>query len=338
MLSFSCSRVAQNPVTTQSPNDINWTMVAPGGETTCAHGDPYVFWYHPGEKDRLLIFFQGGGLCWNTETCANGSSYYLDQVTENNSPIHQSGIFDLNNRENPFQSYSMLYIPYCTGDVHWGNHTQIYKNPGETDLIIQHKGFINASTAMSFAFSQLPSLKEIFVTGCSAGSVGSILQMPYIIQHYPNASIVQLGDSLVFEYPKSPEIEETYHALENFPSWIPSLKEMSQENFRMVDFYSTVANYYPEYRFSQFSYLQDEIQDFFYKAFGGKPGGFALSLQTDMSEIYANAPNFRYYISQGNDHCSMPLQSFYSIKNSDVRFRDWVADLANGVSVPNIEP
>ncbi len=285
-----------------------------------------------------MIFFQGGGLCWNAETCARGSSYYVDQVTEQNNPGHQGGIFDFKNLENPFQSYSMLYIPYCTGDVHWGNRTQVYKNPDETDLVIQHKGFINASTAMSFAFDQLPSLQEIFVTGCSAGSVGSFLQMPYIIQRYPNASIVHLGDSLVFNYPKPPEIEETYRALENNPSWIPSLKEISKENFRMVDFYTAVANFYPEYRFSQFSYHQDEIQDFFFQKFGGKPGNFADSLQSDMAEIYAKAPNFRYYIAEGNEHCSMPLQSFYTIDNADIRFRDWVANQASGVNVSNIGP
>lgn len=338
LLSCSCSRAAQTPPSTPSPNDNNWTKVAPGGATTCAHGDRYVFWYHPGEKDRLLIFFQGGGLCWNAETCARGSSYYLDQVSEQTSPLYQGGIFDLNKRENPFKNYSMLYIPYCTGDVHWGNQTKVYKNPGGADLVIQHKGFVNASTAMSYAFDRLSSLESVFVTGCSAGSVGAFLQTPYIIQRYPKASVVYLGDSLVFDYPQPPNFEETYLAQENFPDWIPSLKEIPKEHFRMLDFYTAVANYYPDYRFAQFSYLKDEVQDFFYKFFGGKSEGFATSLQVDMTEIYADSPNFRYYIAQGSQHCSMPLQSFYSIKNSNVRYRDWVAGLANGLNVPNIEP
>jgi hypothetical protein len=338
MLSFSCSHAVQSSASTPSSSDNNWTMISPGGETICAHGDRYVFWYHPGEKDRLLIYFQGGGLCWNAETCTSGSNYYLDHVSEQTGPLHQAGIFDLNNQENPFKNYSMLYVPYCTGDVHWGNHTQVYKNPDKTELVIQHKGFINASTAISFASDRLPSLKSIFVTGCSAGSVGSFLQTPYIIQHYPNASVVYLGDSLVFDYPQPPDFEEIYHAQENFPGWIPSMKEISKENFRMLDLYTAVANYYPDYQFAQFSYQKDEVQDFFYKTFGGEPESFAKSIQADMTEIYTKSPNFRYYIAQGNRHCSMPLQSFYTIKNSNVHYRDWVANLANRVNVTNIKP
>ena len=230
----------------------------------------------------------------------------------------------------------MLYIPYCTGDLHWGNHTQVYKKPDETDLVIQHKGFINASKALGYTFDRISSPKTIFVTGCSAGSVGSILHTPYLIQHYPEASVIQLGDSLVFDYPQLPELQETHHVQENFPSWIPAIEGMFKESFRMVDFYIAIANYYPEYRFSQFSYNQDEVQEFFYQIFGGKPGNFAEALQADMDEIQTKAPNFRYYIAGGTEHCSMALQSFYTISNAGVQYRDWVTDLSHGTEVLSV--
>jgi hypothetical protein len=40
-----------------------WNRIDPGGETVCAHGDPYTYWVYPGATDNLLLYFQGGGGC-----------------------------------------------------------------------------------------------------------------------------------------------------------------------------------------------------------------------------------------------------------------------------------
>jgi hypothetical protein len=325
------------PLISTSENE-SWIKITPGGDTSCAHGDPFSFWFRPGKKDRLLVFFQGGGLCWDAETCAPGSAYYLEKVTEQNSPQLQKGIFDLKNWRNPFRRYSMLYIPYCTGDIHWGNHVRLYQSPHRPDLVIQHKGFVNASRALSYAFAQVPAPRSIFVTGCSAGSAGSILHTAYIIQQYPEAAVTQLGDSLAFNYPQPPGLQETYRIQDNFPDWIPALAEMSINGFRMVDFYSAVANYYPNQIFSQFNFGQDDVQDFFYQTFGGQPGSLAEALRADMQEIHSKAPNFRYYLTDGTGHCSLPTESFYSITNAGVQFRDWVTDLSRGKEVLQVQP
>lgn len=42
------------------------TMVLPGGETRCIFADstPFAFQVVPGDNDKILFYFQGGGACW----------------------------------------------------------------------------------------------------------------------------------------------------------------------------------------------------------------------------------------------------------------------------------
>src|SRR5688572_25884181 len=46
-----------------------WHKIEPGGETSCAHATPYAYWVRIGSRNDLLVYFQGGGGCWNADTC-----------------------------------------------------------------------------------------------------------------------------------------------------------------------------------------------------------------------------------------------------------------------------
>ncbi len=41
-----------------------WNTFEPGGETTCSDGSPFRFFARPGDPEKLLVYFQGGGGCW----------------------------------------------------------------------------------------------------------------------------------------------------------------------------------------------------------------------------------------------------------------------------------
>jgi hypothetical protein len=173
-----------------------WTRIEAGGDARCAHDTPYAYWVKPGTVNKLLVYFQGGGGCWSAETCASGSTLYDDAVTPRDDPNGRNGILDWDNPDNPFHNYHAVYIPSCTGDVHWGDNDQTYATEDGGELTIYHRGFVNASTALNWAYENVTTPDSVFVTGCSAGSVGSILFAPYLIDRYPDAAVTQLGDSL----------------------------------------------------------------------------------------------------------------------------------------------
>ena len=105
-------------------------------QTGCAfsyqNGEAYKFYYKPGDDKRLLIYFNGGGACWDNNTCLASLKIgpqptYNPTITQNNDPVSSGGILDTNNIENPFKDYSMVFLPYCTGDIHIGSKNTVYR-------------------------------------------------------------------------------------------------------------------------------------------------------------------------------------------------------------------
>ena len=315
-----------------------WTKIEPGGATTCSRDTPYAFWVHPGTVNRLLVNFEGGGGCWNAATCRPGSTFFDDSVTDYDNPAYAEGIFDLANPANPFKDYYIVHIPYCTGDVHWGNNVYTYTDSVGA-VTIHHKGFVNDSAVLDWVYAHFAAPESIFVTGCSAGSIGSILFAPYLIHHYPQARVAQLGDSEAYVFHRPVDLQSEWRAHDNFPAWIPGLRDIAPGQFTMAQFYATVAQFYPDYIFSQYNTAHDAVQQRYFYALAAAtpvPLTWEEALEASLREIQAQAPNFRSYVAGGDDHCITPRAEFYTRQVAGRLFRDWVADLTAGNDVPSV--
>ncbi|HKK22741.1 MAG TPA: hypothetical protein VJ947_03560, partial [Pseudohaliea sp.] len=75
-----------------------WQTVERAGDTGCADGSPYRFHVRVADPSRLLVFFNGGGACWNAATCdPAGKPTYRVHAGEGsgNDPREYGGAFDL---------------------------------------------------------------------------------------------------------------------------------------------------------------------------------------------------------------------------------------------------
>ena len=319
--------------------EAGWNKIEPGGETRCAHDTPFAYWVKPGTVNKLLVYFEGGGGCWDAQTCAPGSTFYDPDVGSDEDPSRRSGLFDFDHPDNPFKDYHAVYIPSCNGDVYWGSKVQNYPKDDGTNLQIYHHGFINASAALAWTYEHILDPESIFVTGCSAGSVGSRIHTPYIIENYPDAEVIQMGDSLSFVFGRPVNLSD--YADDLFPEWIPVLNEIVDEDgrFWMADYDHVVANHYPNYTFSQYNTAEDNVQVRFYTAVNPQKQAtdFAQDLATHLSIIHAEAPNFRSFTRAGEVHCILPRPHLYTAEADGVRFVDWLTDLAMGEDVANVQ-
>lgn len=311
----------------ESDDDVTlsgWERVEPGGETRCARGGPFAFWIRKGDPGKLLVFFQGGGGCFDETTCQPGSVWFDDRVDATDDPDSADGILGLENSENPFQDYSMVYIPSCTGDVHTGARVTRYG-----PYRVHQKGFLNAQAALTRTFTELPSPETVLVTGCSAGSVGSAFHTDTILKRYPEARVTSVGDSLAFVFHR-PISLESWGTHERFPAWFRPTRPNGR--WTMVEFLSALAEQYPDRTFARFNHAQDGVQQAFYDAVGGDPAGFSPGLRAAEREL-KQLPNYRSYLACGSEHCAFDRSTFYSTETDGVRLRDWVADLAEGEDV-----
>ena len=60
------STAAKTPTPWQN---AQWQSIAPGGDTSCSDGSAYRFYVKEGDPNKVVLYMQGGGACWNRATC-----------------------------------------------------------------------------------------------------------------------------------------------------------------------------------------------------------------------------------------------------------------------------
>jgi hypothetical protein len=301
-----------------------WQRVEAGGATRCARGGKYAFWLRRADPKRLLIFFQGGGGCFDQETCRPGSPWFDDRVDASDDPSRSGGVFDYRNPENPFRDYSVVYIPSCTGDVHTGSRLVRYG-----PIRVHQKGFVNARAALARAYEEFPDAETVLVTGCSAGSVGSAFHADAIMRRYSKARVSQVGDSLAFLFHRPVNLAD-WGAHDHFPDWFRPSRP--RQRWTMVEFIRSLARAHPGRTFARFNHVRDQVQVDFYEAVGGDGRNFAKQLRAAERQL-KRVRNYRSYLACGSEHCAFQSSEFYFLRVRGVRLRDWVAGLAEGRDV-----
>lgn len=314
-----------------------WSEIPLAGETRCADGSPYSIFVHQGTSGKLVLDFMGGGACWNAETCKEGSIYFRKKIPDIiGSWLPESdGIYDRTNPNNPFRNDTHVMIPYCTGDVHWGSADVTYEKANGEKTKISHRGATNAKAAIDHTLANLATgPSRIFVTGCSAGSYGSIWWTPYVKQLSPQSKIIQFGDSGAGIFTDSFRDHglPKWNIKEAAPRWIPGLNpdETDLHQLKSHDIYKSISEAHPDVRLSQYNTLNDVLQRWFYGAMGGNQFLWATQMRANMGIISAASPNFNYYIGPWDGHCILPYKEFYGDQRTHgvgMLFPDWINSL-----------
>ncbi len=291
----------------QRINAPQQAIVTVNGESREIHpgcafaGDDYSFYFKKGKSNKLAIFFNGGGACWNSTTCLSSlqtaaPAYVPTDDYVSNDPSLQDGMLNLNNPDNPYKDWSIAYLPYCTGDVHFGSKDTAYPiAPGVTKTI-RHHGFDNFLYAREWLKDHYneddkndkhkknkhkkdkhkkdhnKGPKKVLVTGVSAGAYGAALNYAHIKDAFPNAKGYLLADggsgvftdSMMQSAMRGPNSAWNFDA--NLAQSVPGMTTataLSANSFAPA-VYSVLANYYPKDRFSQYSTVHDAIQTLFY--------------------------------------------------------------------------
>lgn len=331
----------------------------------------FSFFYRPGKKEKLAVFFNGGGACWDYATCVASLQSplptYEYQMNAHNTPLDQRGMFDNTREDNPFKDWSVVFVPYCTGDIHWGSRDVTYTDPNQQGpaTMVHHRGFDNFLVVRDWIKQRFTKREEgeensdvtkLVVTGSSAGAYGASLAFPYLKQALPGAKGYMLADAgngvitdgFFAQAMSSPDAK--WDVRKNLPIWVPGMSnvlDVGAYGFTPT-YYSLVANYYSKDRFAQYTTNWDAIQTFFYNvmldtnnpaawlnlgpAFG--PWNYLMTQYT--SAAAANS-NYRYFIEPGCNHTLMRNIEFYTSTNAggSVRFQDWLKGMIGMRSVDN---
>ena len=148
----------------------------------CGNGLPYHVFYSQGKDDKLLIELMGGGACWSLSSCYGPNiRTWLHQIpTLPSYSVLTSG----QKERSPFYDRTVVYFPYCTGDVYAGRHI------GEYALGVKayHVGYRNISLSLDHLFREgflnSKTYKDLVLFGASAGALGSLIHGKRIARYF----------------------------------------------------------------------------------------------------------------------------------------------------------
>ena len=307
-----------------------WNILEGSEETVCSRGDDYQFFVRPGEspESRLVVYFQGGGACWNGLLCADNGPY--DATVTDSELDDYEGIFRFV-EANPLVDDHFVFVPYCTADVFTGSNTHEY-SPA---VSIEHQGFTNASYVMDWVYDNFEAPEQILVTGSSAGAYGAIMFAPFLMEQYPDAQVVQFGDAGVGVTPVGWAPLGTWGIYENMPPFIDSLANTDPETFTINVLYAESAAAYPDQQFAQFTNVDDEVQINFYNFSTPTPNDWTTEMRQKLAELDA-LENFSYYVAPGADHTILASDQLYTLSSDGVDFIDWFSELLEGEPVEDV--
>ncbi|NOK21406.1 hypothetical protein HMI50_30745 [Corallococcus carmarthensis] len=210
-------------------NNYAWQKVTLPG-TKCGNGSQYKFFVHRTNSPNLLFMMEGGGACWDYDSCSgrtgilgaanpNGiADDYMTQFTAKYvSPIVNGadpGLPFRDRKDIVTKDWNIVYMPYCTGDVHIGNNTKVYSDTtgGQAPLTWYHSGYTNTLAAANYAKQNFPGVQKLLVTGYSAGGTSTSAGYYFIRKAINPAKGYMINDSgPIFMAPNANSLSRPLH-------------------------------------------------------------------------------------------------------------------------------
>ena len=323
--------VEETVVEETTPDVAAWETIVAPADCMCGDGSEFSYFVREANPAKVMFFFEGGGACFSAETCDPSNPAYKQSVGDG---AGSNGIFDFENPLNPFADYSVVFVPYCTGDVHVGNTTHDYGN----GVVVNHKGYVNGTTALDTLVERFPDATELVVTGESAGSVPSPLYAGLAADLLPNARITVLGDGSG-AYPDIPGINavigDSWGTMNAVPDW-PTNADVTVENWSLPGLYVRAGTHAPDITFARHDYAFDQTQQFF-AGLAGIPADDLVSLiDQNETEIEAGGVTLWSFISPGDSHTILGRPEFYTQEVEGTSLLEWVTALVAGETVADV--
>ena len=363
LIGASLVALATVPSAADAKNASDWQKIENPGPVIGADGKPHTatcsgypgtdpkfsFWAKRGKSKNTVVYFEGGGACWDSLTCtfpldsrlpSAVPQFFVPAIPANANPADYDGIFKTDRIDNPVKDWNIVYIPYCTGDLHAGSSTKTYFNVGHPafplpqTFDIEHRGFDNFMVVLDWMKKNIEKQpSKVLVTGSSAGGYGATANFPWIERAYPKAHTFVIADASQGVTTRAFETGTPGRG-----SWNMQLAPWAfgddPASVSGPDLLRVAAKNLPNVNVAQFTTAQDSVQITFYGVMKTyyPPGGSCPDSATDwyqqmsgtLSSYAADVPNFRHYLAAGAYHTILRSPLYYEEESAGPGFNEWV--------------
>lgn len=317
---------ATSPATAITAPDETWTWV-PFVDSACANGQPTGIAVNLTHRSQdAIIFLMGGGACWDGITClgAMTATNVRDGYTEAKFRSERAGIaaqpfFDRADTRNPFRDLNMVFVPYCTGDIHGGNNITEYT--WGAHFTAYHVGARNMESYLRRLVPTFANARRVWLAGSSAGGFGAGLNWYRVSEAFTHARVDLIDDSGPPMTPPGTRWETMRTA------WNPQFPaECTECNTRLealLEFYA--RRYGNDHRMALLSYTQDQTISTYMNVTGPE---FETRLNALVHTQLDSQAHAKYFFVAGDDHTMMG--SLWNIRAADgTLVGDWLSRMVH---------
>ena len=280
-----------------------WSWVdAPG--TACSDGSQTGVAVSPGTGPDVLLFLDGGGACWDYTTCfvlglARPGPFGRAEFEANQASLPGT-ILDREVQGNPFTTFTLVYVPYCTGDLHAGDAVQSYSPgaglPGRTWF---HRGRANLAAVLPRLAATFPHPPRLVFAGSSAGGFGVLLNDEALHAAWPAGATFVIDDS-------GPPLESTalnadlraaWRSAWNLDPFVDPFCPTCKDDFSSI--VTALTTRHPTDRLALLSSLQDEVISGYFLL---PQPVFQAALLVMIHDRFDPVPSARTFLVPGSDH------------------------------------
>ncbi len=330
------------------PRDIydSWVKVEPPG-IVCGNGTQYKFFVnYSNTTDNLVVVFEPGGACWDYDSCAgrNGirGAANPDGIKDKHWEMASfiSPFLSRFDYTSPSMTWNMVYVPYCTGDVHTGANIINYQGGGsDPDLSFHHEGHKAVQSVVSWIDDNFTHVPKMLSTGCSAGGVGSLVNYRFLrngVRAIEKGYLINDSGPVFPSSGFSKPLHNMIRAAWNLDSLLPQMPEgFTLDDMGTIN--TALADEFPNDRLATTYFRRDyNFSLYSYERFYNFPPKSELMRMWDadtqllVSEFESRDNLFYfipYYRNINDSHCTTVLNFVDSdIEEQNITLADWIND------------
>ena len=329
-----------------------WTWVDIAG-AKCRDGSSTGIGVNPSAtgSTKVMIFLEGGGACFNSTTCSsNPATFGAASFPSFAGGEGLAGIFSRTDTANSVKDWNMVYVPYCTGDVHGGSApdatvTGVVGNQ-------QFVGYDNVTRDLERVVPTFAGTTQVLLTGQSAGGFGAALNYVQTARAFDTVPVTLIDDSgpLMANPTLAACLESAMLGLWGMSKTVISDcgSDCSDPGNALSQYWVHLPKTYPNVPFTFLDSTGDGVISSFFGFGASNCGAYAAitpaayeAAVLDMRTKVASDPNAGLYLFGGSAHTS--LVAAYTTRTAPasdggtIKLEDWVTSVVGGAA-PNVGP
>ena len=300
----------------------------------------------------LMIYLQGGGACFNDASCDNNpKTFNANDFLTWALLAGNAGIFNRGQAANPVNDWHMVFVPYTTGDLHFGQSPST--DPAADEK--HHVGYENMQLILDLLTPYFTEVDDVLLTGSSAGGYGATFNWAEaeaafgsIPVHLVNDCGPLPADDAAFAPCLQQRFRDEYQLDANLPAGCTDCFSLSGDSLDQL--YAFYGNQFSaaEGNLGLLAYKEDAVIRAFFDYgtddcaniegdFGSYAGTIMEDAIIDLNDNHLAPNNWSTFMMDGTAHVALGGSSFYNKTINGTTLAEWVSNVIAGTQTNLVE-